>query len=100
VLRLLAGECTEDDARAQTIVATRRFARRQESWFRRDPRIVWLAADGDVDGLLERALAVCAGEPAAGQTGHREAERVPGRAAPDRIRQRRGSPRGDPEQHR
>jgi tRNA dimethylallyltransferase len=29
VLRLLAGECTEDDARAQTILATRRFARRQ-----------------------------------------------------------------------
>jgi tRNA dimethylallyltransferase len=92
VLRLLAGECTEDDARAQTIVATRRFARRQESWFRRDPRIVWLPADGDADGLLERALVVCAGEPSAGQTGHREAERVPGRAAPDRIRQRRGSP--------
>jgi tRNA dimethylallyltransferase len=69
VLRMLAGECTEDDARAQTIVATRRFARRQESWFRRDPRIVWLPADGDANGLLERALAVCAGEPAAGDLG-------------------------------
>ena len=27
--------------------ATRRFARRQESWFRRDPRVVWLDADRD-----------------------------------------------------
>ncbi len=38
VLRFLAGEWTEDEAAAQTILATRRFVRRQESWFRRDPR--------------------------------------------------------------
>ncbi len=46
VLRFLAGECTEEEAAAQTARATRRFARRQESWFRRDPRVRWLAADG------------------------------------------------------
>ena len=34
----------EDEARAQTIQATRRFARRQEAWFRRDPRVIWLDA--------------------------------------------------------
>jgi len=28
---------------------TRRFARRQQKWFRRDPRILWL--DGTVDAL-------------------------------------------------
>ena len=67
VLRYLAGECTQDEARAQTILATRRFARRQEAWFRRDPRVSWLAADaGNADGLLGLALAVCAGEPAPG----------------------------------
>ncbi|MGH3714832.1 MAG: tRNA (adenosine(37)-N6)-dimethylallyltransferase MiaA [Micromonosporaceae bacterium] len=44
VLRFLAGECTEDEARAATVQATRRFVRRQRSWFRRDPRIVWLDA--------------------------------------------------------
>jgi tRNA dimethylallyltransferase len=38
----------------QTIRATRRFVRRQRSWFRRDPRIRWL--DGSVDGLVEAAL--------------------------------------------
>lgn len=42
VLRFLAGECTEEEARQDTITATRRFARRQRSWFRRDPRIGWL----------------------------------------------------------
>jgi tRNA dimethylallyltransferase len=55
VLEFLAGECTEDQARAATIRATRRFARRQDSWFRKDPRIVWLAHDAP--DLAERALA-------------------------------------------
>jgi tRNA dimethylallyltransferase len=55
VLRLLAGEVTEEQAHAETIRATRRFVRRQRSWFRRDPRVVWLdAADPD---LLGKSLA-------------------------------------------
>jgi tRNA dimethylallyltransferase len=45
VLRLLAGELTEQEAKAQTVAATRRYARRQESWFRRDPRISWVPHD-------------------------------------------------------
>ena len=45
VLRFLAGECAEQQAVADTVLATRRFARRQEAWFRRDPRITWLPAD-------------------------------------------------------
>jgi len=64
VLRFLAGEYDEDEARAQTILATRRFARRQEAWFRRDPRVIWLGTGaGDADALLGTALAVC-GAPA------------------------------------
>jgi tRNA dimethylallyltransferase len=64
VLRFLAGEYDEDEARAQTILATRRFARRQEAWFRRDPRVIWLAADaGNADALLATALAACRGHP-------------------------------------
>ncbi len=55
VLQYLAGECTESEARAATIRATRRFARRQDSWFRKDPRIVWLRYDAP--DLAERALA-------------------------------------------
>jgi tRNA dimethylallyltransferase len=49
VLRYLAGECSEERAAADTVQATRRFVRRQRSWFRRDPRVHWL--DGsDLDG--------------------------------------------------
>ena len=39
MLRHLDGELTLDQAREETVKATRRFARRQESWFRRDPRV-------------------------------------------------------------
>ncbi len=45
VLRMLDGELTDDEARADTVAATRRYARRQESWFRRDRRVVWLPHD-------------------------------------------------------
>jgi tRNA dimethylallyltransferase len=44
VLRFLDGEWTEAEAEEETVRATRRFARRQESWFRRDPRVRWLDA--------------------------------------------------------
>jgi tRNA dimethylallyltransferase len=55
VLRFLDGEWTEAEAAAQTMLATKRFARRQESWFRRDPRITWLR--GDSSDLAAQALA-------------------------------------------
>jgi tRNA dimethylallyltransferase len=54
VLAFLDGRWTEEEAAVQTVQATRRFIRRQESWFRRDPRIRWLPAD-DPD-LLSGAL--------------------------------------------
>lgn len=56
VLRFLAGEWPEEQAAAETVRATRRFARRQEAWFRRDPRISWLAADDPA--VADRALVV------------------------------------------
>jgi len=42
LLAHLAGECTLEAALAEAVRRTRAFARRQESWFRRDPRIVWM----------------------------------------------------------
>ncbi len=45
VLAFLAGACTEEQARQDTIDATRRFARRQQRWFRRDGRITWIRYD-------------------------------------------------------
>jgi tRNA dimethylallyltransferase len=57
VLRFLAGECTQEEAGAQTVLATKRFVRRQESWFRRDPRVTWLPAGAaDAGDLVGRAL--------------------------------------------
>ena len=44
VLSLLSGEISEDEAIILTINATKKFARRQLSWFRRDPLIHWLDA--------------------------------------------------------
>jgi tRNA dimethylallyltransferase len=55
VLRFLDGDLTEDAARTQTRQATRRFVRRQRSWFRRDARITWL--DGLRPDLVAAALA-------------------------------------------
>ncbi|WP_412101325.1 tRNA (adenosine(37)-N6)-dimethylallyltransferase MiaA [Micromonospora maris] len=56
VLRMLAGELTETEARDDTVRATRRFVRRQRSWFRRDPRIHWL--DSAEPTLVEDALRI------------------------------------------
>jgi tRNA dimethylallyltransferase len=42
VLRLLDGEWDEATAREDTVRATRKFARRQASWFGRDGRVRWL----------------------------------------------------------
>jgi tRNA dimethylallyltransferase len=43
VLAMLDGSLTETQARDETARATKRFVRRQRSWFRRDPRINWVA---------------------------------------------------------
>ncbi len=45
VVGFLAGDRTLAEAVEQTKAATRRFARRQDGWFRKDPRIVWVAHD-------------------------------------------------------
>ncbi len=53
-LAVLDGTSTVPDAIAQTTQATRRFVRRQRSWFRRDHRMIEVAADRA--DLLDRAL--------------------------------------------
>lgn len=47
LLAHLEGRCSLDGALAEAIARTRRFATRQERWFRRDPRIQWVDVDGD-----------------------------------------------------
>jgi tRNA dimethylallyltransferase len=53
-IAVVDGKLDEVEARADTAQATRRYARRQESWFRPDPRIVWL--DALAEDLLDQAL--------------------------------------------
>lgn len=63
----LAGRVTRDEAIAATASLTRRYARRQVSWFRRDASIEWVdaldddARDAALQAAAERALASMAG---------------------------------------
>ncbi|MGH8794208.1 MAG: tRNA (adenosine(37)-N6)-dimethylallyltransferase MiaA [Stackebrandtia sp.] len=54
VLDFLSGDCDEEAARERTVNGTRRFVRRQRSWFRRDERITWL--DAAAEDLTRQAL--------------------------------------------
>lgn len=67
VLAYLRGEMTEDEAREATVTGTRKFARRQDRLFVKDPRITWLPYDAD--DLLDRAMSAV--------VGHQETDRDP-----------------------
>jgi tRNA dimethylallyltransferase len=67
VLQFLAGTISEQAAYDETVRATRRFVRRQRSWFRRDRRLVWL--DGQRPDLVAAALAAVAAVHRAGEDG-------------------------------
>jgi len=56
----LDGGLSSEQAQLDTMAATRKLARRQESWFGADPRITWLPHDAP--DLLDRAVATL-GEP-------------------------------------
>lgn len=46
-LACLRGDLTQEAAAELTTIATRQYAKRQMTWFRRDPDIRWLAGFGD-----------------------------------------------------
>ncbi len=54
VLRYLDGDLTEDEARELVKRNTRRLARKQDRWFRPDPRVRWVEGPRD-EGGVERA---------------------------------------------
>lgn len=56
VLAMLSGQLSEAAAVERTISGTRRYVRRQRSWFNRDPRITWLDAAGDTRAQALSAL--------------------------------------------
>ncbi|HEY9315584.1 tRNA (adenosine(37)-N6)-dimethylallyltransferase MiaA [Williamsia sp.] len=59
VIAALDGEYDLAHAQELTFIGTRRYVRRQRSWFRRDPRVHWL--DAATPDLLGQALRVAAG---------------------------------------
>ena len=56
LLAHLDGACTLDEAIEAATGRTRQFARRQRSWFRRDPRITWMGGPGNPVDLLPALL--------------------------------------------
>lgn len=62
IRRHLDGELSAAEAKEETIVRTRQFARRQDTWFRRDPRIHWIdGSAADAERNRARALDILAG---------------------------------------
>ena len=58
VLAYLEGDTSLDAALDEAVRRTKRFARRQVRWFRRDPRITWLQAGENPCDLLPELLAL------------------------------------------
>lgn len=56
VLAMLDGELSQDQAISSTAQGTRRLARKQLGWFRRDDRVTWLPADPDAAATIAAAV--------------------------------------------
>ncbi len=52
---LLKGELSEPEAKEAIVIATRRYAKRQRTWFRAEPNLEWVDASNP-EALLDRAL--------------------------------------------
>lgn len=57
VIALIEGRLTQDEARAEIVAATRRYARRQQRWFHRDPRTTWIDARSGLPSTVSAILA-------------------------------------------
>jgi tRNA dimethylallyltransferase len=55
LVRYLSGDSSLEHAIGDTIRATRRFAKRQETWFRREPDVTWFEAE-ELNRLIPRVL--------------------------------------------
>jgi tRNA dimethylallyltransferase len=57
-VQLLRGELTREAAISAAQQAHRNYAKRQMTWFRREPEVVWLTGFGDERSIQERAVSV------------------------------------------
>ena len=55
-MQLLRGELDRDAAIEAAQQAHRNYAKRQMTWFRREPHVAWLAGFGDEPGIQQRAV--------------------------------------------
>ena len=60
-LRMLAGQLTEEQAIESTQQETRRYAKRQMTWFRKEPGVHWMSGFGDDPRVQTEALALLRG---------------------------------------
>ena len=54
---VLRGETKMEEALASIQQATRRYAKRQQTWFRREPGVHWCAGFGDDPEVQQQSLA-------------------------------------------
>jgi tRNA dimethylallyltransferase len=54
---VVEGRSTLAAARAETVLATRRYAKRQRTWFRREPDVVWRHPETDAGRVVADATA-------------------------------------------
>ncbi len=57
-LQMLDGHVTEEQALASTQLETRRYAKRQLTWFRKEQNVHWLHGFGDEPTLQQQAIAI------------------------------------------
>jgi len=55
-VQLLQGELTRDEAIAAAQQAHRNYAKRQLTWFRREPDVHWLSGLGDEQDIQTQAV--------------------------------------------
>jgi tRNA dimethylallyltransferase len=55
-LEVLRGENTLEQAIESTLIATRQYAKRQRTWFRREPNVTWLYGFGNDPAIDDTAL--------------------------------------------
>ena len=65
-MNVIDGTTGDTDAIDETVSATRKYARRQQSWFGADPRVQWL--DAEAPDLLDQALRLVAASDRLGPT--------------------------------
>jgi tRNA dimethylallyltransferase len=66
---VLRGELNLDEARTAIQQATRRYAKRQMTWFRREKGVHWMCGFGDDPGIQKEALEIARAEVSAAVSG-------------------------------